>query len=253
MNWQDHLSIRGKIMLYIDVYFNGVLKEQVALRNEITTIGRSEDNDIQVDNPGVSAHHARIVQEGQYYFIEDTNSTNGTNINGEPVSRRQLEYGDMISILKHTLKFSPLALKEETGNPMSHNTNIADGAGTIDIDVSHLDKLLDQQSLVNGAHLRIHNKDGRQRKRPLTKSTFTIGKDPLSDLVVRGWFVPRSVACIDRRVDGYYLVPGKRGQLQLNGSRVRNEVKLKDGDSLSSRRIAIQFVVDQPEGSADRS
>ena len=253
MNWQDHLRSRGKMMLYIDVYFNGVLKEQVALRKELTTIGRSKDNDIQIDNPGVSAHHARIAQEGELYFIEDANSTNGTNVNGEPVSRRQLEYGDMITILKHTLKLSPLALQAETGKPMNHNSNAVNGGGTVDIDVSHLDKLLEQQNPVNGAYLRIHNKDGRQRKRPLTKPTFTIGKDPLSDLVIRGWFAPRSVACIDRRVDGYYLVPGKRGQVQLNGNQVHNEVKLNDGDNLSARHIAIQFVVDQTEGSADRN
>jgi pSer/pThr/pTyr-binding forkhead associated (FHA) protein len=232
-------------MVYIDVYFNGVLKEQVALGKALTTIGRSKDNDIQIDNSGVSAHHARIVQEGERYFIEDTNSTNGTNVNGEPVSRRELKYGDMISIFKHTLKFSPLAREVETEKPAGQDTTAAEGAGTVDIDVSQLDELLKQQNQVNGAHLQIRSKDGQSRKRPLTNPTFTIGKDPLSDLVIKGWFVPRSVACINRRVDGYYLVPGRRGQIQLNGNRVRNEVKLKDGDSVSSRRVAIQFVVDR--------
>lgn len=241
------------MMLFIHVYFNGVLKGQVELRKELTTIGRSKDNDIQIDNSGVSTHHARIVQEGQSYFIEDASSTNGTNVNGEPVSRKQLEYGDLISILKYTLKFSPLDLQTETGKPMSQATNLVDGAGTIDIDVSHLDQLLKQQNPVNGAYLLIPNKDGRQRKRPLTNQTFTIGKDPLSDFVIRGWFVPRSAMRVDRRVDGYYLVPGKRGQVQLNGSRVHNEVKLKDGDNLSARRIAMQFVADRPEEPADRN
>jgi predicted component of type VI protein secretion system len=238
-------------MLYIQVYFNGALREQHELVKEVTTIGRSKDNDIQIDNPGVSAYHARIVRAGQQYFIEDTNSTNGTNVNGEPVSRKQLEFGDMISILKHTLKFSPLALQAESGKPKSNDRNTVDRDGTVDIDVSHLDKLLEQQHPVHGAYLNIHNGDGRQRKRPLTKATFTIGKDPLSDLVVRGWFVPQSVARIDRRVDGYYLVPGKRGQVQLNGSRVRNEVKLKDGDNLFARRITMQFLVDRRTEPAD--
>jgi pSer/pThr/pTyr-binding forkhead associated (FHA) protein len=233
------------MMVYIDVYFNGVLKEQVALKNALTTIGRNQDNDIQIDNSGVSAHHARIVQEGESYFIEDTNSTNGTNVNGEPVSRRKLEYGDMISVFKHTLKFSPLAREVDAEKPMGQDLKAVDGAGTVDIDVSQLEQLLEQQNQVNGAYLRIQNKDGQPRKRPLSKPTFTIGKDPLSDLVVKGWFVPKSVACIDRRVDGYYLVPGKRGQVQLNGNRVKNEVKLKHGDSLSSRRVGIEFVVDQ--------
>jgi pSer/pThr/pTyr-binding forkhead associated (FHA) protein len=232
-------------MVYIDVYFNGVLKEQVALEKALTTIGRSKDNDIQIDNSGVSAHHAKIVQEGQRYFIEDTNSTNGTNVNGEPVSRQELEYGDMISIFKHALKFSPLAREVDTEKATGQDTIAADGAGTVDIDVSQLDELLKQQNQVNGAYLQIRTKEGQPRKRPLTNPTFTIGKDPLSDLVIKGWFVPRSIACINRRVDGYYLVPGRRGQIQLNGHRVKNEVKLKDGDSLSSRRVAIQFVVDR--------
>jgi pSer/pThr/pTyr-binding forkhead associated (FHA) protein len=241
------------MMLYIHVYFNGVLKEQVGLRKALTTIGRSKDNDIQIDNSGVSAHHARIVQEGQSYFIEDASSTNGTNVNGEPVSRKQLEYGDMISILKYTLKFTPLDLQTETGKPVIQATNLIDAAGTVDIDVSQLDQLLKQQNPVNGAYLLIPNKDGRQRKRPLTRQTFKIGKDPLSDLVIRGWFVPRSAMSVDRRVDGYYLVPGKRGQVRLNGSRVHNEVKLKDGDNMSARRIAIQFVAGHPEEPAYRN
>jgi pSer/pThr/pTyr-binding forkhead associated (FHA) protein len=233
------------MMVYIDVYFNGALKEQVALQKALTTIGRSKDNDIQIDNSGVSAYHASIVQEGECYFIEDTNSTNGTNVNGEPVSRRELDYGDMISIFKHTLKFSALAREVETEKPAGQDATDADGAGTVDIDVSQLDELLKQQNQVNAAYLQIRTKDGQPRKRPLTNPTFTIGKDPLSDLVIKGWFAPRSIACIDRRVDGYYLVPGRRGQIQLNGNRVRNEVKLKDGDSVASRRVDIQFVVDR--------
>ena len=44
-------------------------------------IGRNKDNDIQIDKPDVSAHHARIAQEGQPYFIEDTNYT---NVNSQP-------------------------------------------------------------------------------------------------------------------------------------------------------------------------
>jgi len=240
-------------MLYIQVYFNGVLKDQYELGKEVTTIGRSEDNDIQIDNPGVSSHHARIVLAGQQYFIEDTNSTNGTNVNGEPVSRRQLKFGDMIGIVKHTLKYSPLALQAKARNSASHDNDGAGDDGTVDIDVSHLDKLLELQHPAQGACLKIRNGDSRERKRPLTKATFTIGKDPLSDLVVRGWFVPRSLANIDRRIDGYYLVPGKRGQIQLNGSRVCNEVRLKDGDKLSLRQHSIQFVLDRPVESTDRN
>ena len=237
-------------MLYLDVYFNNVLQGQEKLNKALFTIGRSDDNDLQIDNPGVSAHHARVVQEGEAYFIEDTNSTNGTSVNGEPVTRRQLEYGDKISIFKHTLKFSPLDLQLETGKQASHNTGLADGSGTVEIDVSHLDKILKQQIPEGKVSLLINDKGGRQRKRPLNKPAFKIGKDPVSDLVIRGWFVPQTIASIDRRADGYYVVPGKGGKVRWNDKRVRNAVKLEGGDILSIHGIEIIFAVEQPENAS---
>jgi pSer/pThr/pTyr-binding forkhead associated (FHA) protein len=233
-------------MDYIHVYINGVFQEQVALEKAVTTIGRSANNDIQVDNPGVSAHHAQIVRQGDAYFIEDSNSTNGTNVNGSPVSRQKLEYGDVIGILKHALKFSPVEAQAETGKARgTHGTGLEAGAGTIDMDVSQLDKLLKQQKHTGAGQLLISGKAGGQRKRPLDRQTFTIGKDALSDLVITGWFVPRHIARIDRRVDGYYLVPVKPGQVRLNGSPVHGEVRLDDKDTMLIRGTTIQFVSEQ--------
>lgn len=238
-------------MLYLHVYFSDVLQGQAELNKALITIGRSEDCDIRIDNPGVSGHHARIVQEGESYYVEDTDSTNGTSVNGEPVSRKQLEYGDMISIFKHTLKFSPLDKQVEIAKQGGLNTGLADGAGTVEIDVSNLNKLLRQQTPVSRVSLVVHDKNGRQRKRPLNNPTFTIGKDPLCDLVVRGWFVPRTIASIDRRADGYYLVPGQYAQVKRNGKRVRNVVKLEGGDVLLIRSIEICFVEEQPENATE--
>lgn len=238
-------------MVYLDVYFNDVLQDQVELNKAIITIGRGADNDLRIDNPGVSTHHAKVVQEGESYFIEDINSTNGTSVNGEPVSRKQLEYGDKISIFKHMLRFSPLDLQEEIGNQAGQNTGLVDGSGTVEIDVSHLDKMLKQQIPEGRVSLQIHEKNGRQRNRPLNKPSFKIGKDPLSDLVIRGWFVPKTIASIERRADAYYLVPGKGGKVRLNGERVRHVTKLESGDNLIIRHLEIDFVEEQQESTAE--
>ena len=104
-------------MVYLNVYFNGVFQEQVALGKDVTTIGRGDENDIQIDNPGVSTQHAMVVREGDDYFVMDAKSKNGTVVNGAKVQRKKLEYGDMITILKHTLKYSPLAVQAEAGKP----------------------------------------------------------------------------------------------------------------------------------------
>jgi ABC-type multidrug transport system ATPase subunit len=48
----------------------------------IITIGREPDNDVVLDYPMVSGHHARIVQDVGGAFLEDLNSTNGTALDG---------------------------------------------------------------------------------------------------------------------------------------------------------------------------
>jgi len=47
---------------------------------KVIRIGRTADNDVVLDYPMVSTHHARIVVEGHKTWIEDLGSTNGTAI-----------------------------------------------------------------------------------------------------------------------------------------------------------------------------
>jgi Protein of unknown function (DUF3662)/FHA domain len=69
------------------------------------SIGRSERSDIALADPGVSRHHARIVREGDDFIVEDLQSTNGTEVNGQPVRRRRLANGDMVKLANSTLQF----------------------------------------------------------------------------------------------------------------------------------------------------
>jgi FHA domain-containing protein len=69
------------------------------------TIGRSERSDIPLADPGVSRNHARVVREGDDFIVEDLRSTNGTEVNGQPVRRRRLANGDMLKLASSTLQF----------------------------------------------------------------------------------------------------------------------------------------------------
>jgi hypothetical protein len=69
------------------------------------SIGRSERSDIALADPGVSRNHARVVREGDDFIIEDLRSTNGTEVNGQPVRRRRLANGDMLKLASSTLQF----------------------------------------------------------------------------------------------------------------------------------------------------
>ncbi|MBM7869721.1 pSer/pThr/pTyr-binding forkhead associated (FHA) protein [Clostridium pascui] len=77
----------------------------IPLKGQIT-IGRKEDNTFMLDDPYVSAKHARIYAKSGDYIIEDLGSTNGTLVNdGEIEGKKYLETGDIIKIGNTVLKF----------------------------------------------------------------------------------------------------------------------------------------------------
>ena len=61
-------------------------------------LGRSRECDIRVPDGNVSRRHAEIVREEGTYLLVDLDSTNGTDVNGRPVTRRALADGDTIRL-----------------------------------------------------------------------------------------------------------------------------------------------------------
>lgn len=70
-----------------------------------TTIGRDSTNDIFCDNPSVSRKHATIRPLDDGFVIEDSESTNGTFVNGRSVSSKQLQDGAKVQVGNHIFKF----------------------------------------------------------------------------------------------------------------------------------------------------
>ncbi len=90
-------------MIKLELKFkNKVLKKIETEISEIT-IGRSPNTDIQIDNLAVSNQHARIIKQKDQYVVEDLNSTNGTLLNNEKISKAILKHNDIVGVGKHTL------------------------------------------------------------------------------------------------------------------------------------------------------
>ncbi len=60
------------------------------LSGEKITVGRLHDNDIQINDPSVSSHHAEFTLRGGAYQLTDLDSTNGTYVDGELVEQADL-------------------------------------------------------------------------------------------------------------------------------------------------------------------
>ncbi len=69
------------------------------------TLGRGSDNDIVVADPGASRHHAELAFDGDVWMVLDRNSTNGTFLNGEPITKHILIDHDVIEVGTTRLEF----------------------------------------------------------------------------------------------------------------------------------------------------
>jgi len=76
-----------------------VTNEFLLVKPEVT-LGRSDDNDIVLDDPLVSGCHARIVlnERSGSLSLQDLNSTNGTRVNGQEIRKISLRQGDTIQM-----------------------------------------------------------------------------------------------------------------------------------------------------------
>jgi FHA domain len=63
------------------------------------TLGRSNGADIRVEDPFASSAHARIFPGGDFMYVEDMGSTNGTYLNGRELrTAERLKIADVIRI-----------------------------------------------------------------------------------------------------------------------------------------------------------
>ena len=70
----------------------------IPLDSTLMTIGRGLNNDIILEDARVSRNHAQLRYRSRRFWLTDLGSTNGTFVNGEPVTERALRDGDVVSL-----------------------------------------------------------------------------------------------------------------------------------------------------------
>ena len=78
--------------------------QEFSLTRPITTIGRGDQADIRITDPGASRVHCEVIL-GSQVTLRDLGSTNGTIVDGARVSEASLQDGSIIRIGETTLTY----------------------------------------------------------------------------------------------------------------------------------------------------
>ena len=215
------------------IKLHGKGSRHIELTLETLTIGRTADNTLVIEDPAVSGHHARIVKIQAVFFLEDLKSTNGTAINGQPITRHQLRDADVITIGQHRIVFQENATAS-TEAPVPF----------VDLDRTTVlrgtDRTPDGPKLT--AKVLIVSGKTDRLEYPLTKQVNVIGSQDGAVIRLTGWFAPKSAATIARRGHSYSISPSQGTKSPLvNGTDVVGQQDLKDGDQIEVAGVKLTF------------
>lgn len=225
---------------------NGQTREY-PLDKERVTIGRHQDNDISLNDKAVSGHHAVVITILQDSFLEDLDSTNGTQVNGRQIAKHPLSHGDLISVGRNTLRFEG----EAAGSDDFERTMIlkpGQFGAAFDAQVNKATAPAPAATTVAPppvsaparapllAKLRVASGPNAGKELELSKALTTIGKPGVQ------------VAAITRRADGYYIVHvgGESGGPRplVNGQQIDAQArKLINNDTVELAGTKMQFML----------
>src|SRR5688572_7482235 len=121
-------------MARLEILYRDQLIAEHRLGAGKTIIGRTSDNDVQIESRFVSRHHAQVVSDEAQSVLEDLNSTNGVFIRAQRVKHQVLADGDIIQLGEHKLLYRDM-------RGMAGHTLVAE----VDDDLDDLDDLEDDE------------------------------------------------------------------------------------------------------------
>ena len=246
--------------------FEQQLLKEVTLEPGTLTIGRLPDNMLQIDNLAVSGHHAKVINEGNQYVIEDLGSLNGTYVNNQRVGKATLNDGDQVLIGKHVVQFRNEQPQAVAPPPPAPKPATAKLDATVVLDTKKSQEML--AGLNAGANAGanaagnasatpavpaapakerigvLNVLDGRtdQMQYVLTGKMTMIGKSPMASIRLKGFFAPNTAALISRRDNKYFIAASEaKIKIRINGDNVTGQQELNDGDIVEVGNIKVAF------------
>ncbi|HMM45784.1 MAG TPA: FHA domain-containing protein [Candidatus Macondimonas sp.] len=171
-----------------------LLANQVAIREwpldkERLSIGRARSNDIHLDDPAVSSHHAAICLIAGAAFVEDLGSTNGTLLNDAPVQRALLRNRDEVTVAPFHLRYEESLADEglEQTVVLSASALPTPAERPVEVATSDPGRPVRRPGPTRGPRARLQLLSGRQvgRSMELVKPLTTLGRPGVQVAAIR--------------------------------------------------------------------
>jgi hypothetical protein len=240
----------------LTLQFEGMVLKDYALGSGMT-IGRLPDNAVIIDNPAVSGHHARVFHEGPLVILEDLRSTNGTFVNGRPITRHVLQHGDEVLVGKHSLVFDqnadesrpvPAPALEGLGDTVYLDTKQHRALrATLESARADAAKSVNPRPVSAASAtprrvgvLRVVAGRSERDQYDLGAHTSLIGRSDTALVRLRGWFKPSVAVAIARSGSSYVATP-LGGKTLINEERLEGRRILQEGDMLNVSGLVLEF------------
>lgn len=242
-------------MIHLILKFETHVLREVPFSGQPLTIGRTPDNDIQIDNLAVSTHHARVQFGADQLEIEDLESLNGIFVNNQRVQKSALRHGDTVTIGKHEILVRLTGSIDETlmlPSDAPKKILVPKVEETMVLDTKKRREMIQQAAQPKEAAAvpvsararvgRLVVLSGRtdQDSYQLSSKLTVIGKSDMASVRLKGWFKPKAAATINKREDGYYISRADRVPA-VNGQPVTKLTKLSEGDTIEVAGVKFNF------------
>jgi len=225
----------------IIVRFEDKVIERVVAEKPRISIGRTTDNDIVLDNRGVSRRHALIEMgpAGQAVII-DNESLNGTFVNQRKINEEVLKDHDVISIGKYHLEFLADGSERKPKGALD---------GTMILETKKHKQLMemdkyDRQRVkaAGGGPVLVAEENAKAPEYKLNHDVVTFGRSNFVNIPVKGFWVKDIQAKLVPEGDRWELVNvGRPGKTRVNGEPVSRSL-LRNGDLIQIGRSVFRFV-----------
>jgi pSer/pThr/pTyr-binding forkhead associated (FHA) protein len=254
---------------------NNSLGEYQLQKGVSFTIGRRKTNDVVIEDPAVSGHHAKIDAVGDRFVLTDLQSKNGSFVNEQLIHSHWLKHEDVIAIGGHVLVFNnpeneqtrqadvpefdeTLALNTTQRRRMMIKSNPTksinvvrfwdkgQNRGVVRENVPPVPKARSASRKRQPAGALNYLAGGRGQIK-LTRKITTIGKDPTSDVLVKGLLMNPTAATISKRPDGFWFnYIGGLPKPRINAKPVKKATLLNDLDIIELGSTRLQFSIESP-------